>query len=55
MLLYSGNPCTGAAGVTETKREDGVLYKPGFYYRKDKKEKVSNNPEKSKGAGQAYF
>jgi hypothetical protein len=36
-------------GESGTVKGEAVLYKPGYYYRKDKKDKVSNSTGHSKG------
>jgi hypothetical protein len=43
------HPCAGMDGENGNVKGEAVLYKPGFYYRKDKKDKVSNNTGHSKG------
>ncbi len=32
-----------------TMKEEAMVFKPGYYYRKDKKEKVSNSSGTSEG------
>jgi hypothetical protein len=47
----SGPPCAGLDGGNGNgnMKEEAVVFKPGYYYRKEKKEKVSNSSGTRKG------
>jgi hypothetical protein len=43
-----GTPCAGVDGENGARKGESVVYKPGYYYRKDRKEKVSDSIGNSK-------
>ncbi len=47
-IICVGIPCAGVDGENGALKGESVVYKPGYYYRKDKKEKVSDTTGHSK-------